>query len=55
MYILIPVCLIILYPFIRFIIKRIILRNNIKHICRMKKFKYKANRLGAFFGTVISI
>lgn len=41
MYILITVCLIILYPFIRFFIKRIILRNNIKRICRMKNFKYK--------------
>ena len=50
MYVLIPICLIILYPFIRFFIKRIILRNNIKHICRLKNFKYKANRLGDVFG-----
>lgn len=50
MYILIPVCLIILYPFIKFFIKRIILRNNIKRICRLKKFNYKANRSGDVFG-----
>lgn len=46
----VPICLIIFYPFIRFFIKRISLIADIRHICRLKKFRYKANRFGAVFG-----
>lgn len=50
MWLLIPICIIILYPLIRFYIKRVVMLFEIKHICRLNSFKYKANHFGVILG-----